>query len=142
MCSKPIISGRQKAPKPLVRIIYKLIKAIEILTAKIEFPSYRRPAAGREGRLRGIFEDGSEMLADHFWTGTLFLDVNQPGCYPSDLVEDDHHTRRDHDWGGQNWPGLRSFLRSRSRQKPSPQATFGRKKAAPPCKPAFEINRF
>ena len=41
------------------------------------------------------------------------------------VMENDHYTRRDHDWAGQKWPGLHSFLRTRSRQKPCPQATFG-----------------
>ena len=60
MCSKPTVSGRQKAPKPYVRGIYKLIEANGILTAKVEFPLHRRPGASREGRLWGIFEDRSE----------------------------------------------------------------------------------
>ena len=69
-----------------------------------------------------------------FWT-----DLHRPFTLQI-VMENNYYTRRDHDWGGQNWPCLGSFLRSRSRQKPCPQATFGRKKAAPPRRRAVEIH--
>ena len=142
MCSKTTISGRQKAPKPLVRILYKLIIANEILTAKVEFPSTSTQPRS-SGRPSGPFPGpGPQKSLRHGPGGPSFWTDAHRAFTLQIVMENDHYTRRDHDWGGQNWPGLRSFLRSRSRQTPCPQATFGRKKAAPPRKRAFEIHRF